>query len=496
MIILESIARMAKIVFVGSSNVRNVFNGHKTAFEKSSGVKCEYLSATSYTAGIKFLSELQPTGAVVCGFLTNGIVDLVKDPADFSQAEGLIQNYVRAAVSLSLRGQVRVYVLRPMYRAQPPWLSDKLQDIHRLMENFLKGERMVRLVSPFIVNKDDLRTDGLHLTQSALDLFALHLIRDLSVFRASAQPSAPTPSKRKLSVADNELLSKVIRIEASNAASPMDQTSSTSTDAVSITSALTDPQLRLAVEAINANLKETLATQSREVSHKVNLLKLRIDITQREVARQAEIADNAVNLAKSHIILISGLQGQAQPGRQDRNRQASTLAVNFLSEIESNVSALCYATFVPGTNPGPQTLPILKLVMGSFGEAFKVRDKFTVKRIANPAMYQRIFLNPEHTKATRVRIAIMQAIVDKVSKMDEWKDYKVLVTKFEPTPELCFQNKSTKRFERRFSFVDACERFGEALDQDSLVKARRVAGGSFGGRLNSLFIVLAPVPEN
>lgn len=483
---------MSKLLFIGSSNVRNVFNGHKSAFERASAVKCEFLPAMAYTSGIRALSELNTSCAVICGFLTNGIVDLIKDPVDFQPAESLIQNYVKAIISTALRTQSRIYVIRPMVRLQPVWLQGKLADINKQLELQLRGEKNVRLVSHFTLTKDDLRSDGLHLTQAALDLFALHLMKDLSIFRPPPPQGNPTPSKRKLSVVAPETNAKVSRVDSDQSISPMDQTVTASPSV----EAITDPQLRLAVEAINSNMKAALESQKTEVSHRVHMLKLRIDITQREVARQAELADNAINFAKSHIILVSGLSGQAHPGRQDRNRQASTTASNFLSGIDASISGLCYATFIPGTNPGPQSLPVLKLVMGSFGDAFRVREKFTTKRLANPSTYQRIFLNPEHTKATRVRIAIMQALVDKVSKMDEWKDFKVMVTKFEPAPEMCFQNKSTKRYERRFSFVDACERFGDSLDQDSLAKARKIAGRSFGGRLNSLFLVFAVVPDS
>lgn len=459
---------MSKLLVIGSSNIRNLVDGHRSSFEKG-GIKCDFRSASAFTTGLKTLQEVKSKSYVVAAFLVNGLVDATTDESNFAPAISVVNTYANAIIEISLKTDSYIWILRPMQRQTPGWIAKFIPEAVKILETKISHIKNIKLLPQFDVTPNMLKLDGVHLNQAGLDLLALHFHKNISLLRGLNEVSSPV--KRKHSNPNNASDSKKAAPEA--VAMP----------------GIVDPQLQLVVQSLSNEIRTSLAAHKEETGNAIQRAHLRIDITLREVARQAESADNAINLAKAHILLINGLEGQVKQRREERNHQVRNVALAFLERIGLDRLRICYATFLSGTKPGSNKLPLIRVVLRSVGAAHEVREAFTKARIDKPELYKDIYINPEHTKATRVRIAIMQIIARKAAGMPEYKDHQVYVSKFEPCPELCFRNRATKQFEGRLSFVDAVEKLAGQIGLSEFDPAKRVAGRSFPGRLNTLFLI-------
>ena len=92
------------------------------------------------------------------------------------------------------------------------------------------------------------------------------------------------------------------------------------------------------------------------------------------------------------------------------------------------------------------------------------------------------------TKATRVRVFILQKIADGLKLLPAHTGKEIFVTKFESRPQLCF--KRDDRMTRRMYYTDAVEKYERVLSQDNIAHARKIAGRSFGERLRVIFGIL------
>lgn len=487
---------MSKLIVVGSSNIRNMIDGHRSTFEKS-GFKCDFRPASAFNSGIKTLADIKEKSYIIAAFLTNGIVDATVDENNLAKAMEVVKVYAKSIIEVSLRTESYVWVLRPLLRQSPSWLARFIPEASKVLEAKLSHIKNIRLLPYFEVSASYLKLDGTHLNQTGLDLLAMHFHKHVSIIRGLGEVSPPV--KRKNSVPIQNAEKKASNMMEVDVSVPppvvVPPTAPSAALGIAPSTGILDPQLQMVVQSISSKIETTFNEHKEEVNVAIDRVNLRIDITVREIARQAESSDNAINLAKAHMILVSGLEGKVKPSRDDRNSQARTEAQNFLNKLGVDKKNIIYATFLTGTNPGPQKLPLLRIALRCVGSAHQVREAFTRARLENRDKYRDVYINPEHTKATRVRISIMQLIGRKLATLDDYKAYQVFVTKFEPCPELCFRNKTSKQFEKRMSFVDACERFASLLSLHDLEPAKKVAGRAFGGRLNTLFLVWGKCDE-
>jgi hypothetical protein len=137
---------------------------------------------------------------------------------------------------------------------------------------------------------------------------------------------------------------------------------------------------------------------------------------------------------------------------------------------------------ISGPYTPSQFLPTLIFVFNSPQIAKDVRFRLLKHGKASPAL-EKILIEPSLTRATRVRIEILQAIRKSLVS----KGIVSFVRKFDRSPSLVVVHNQR---EKGYGFVEACISFRSMLTSDSLRFAYAMAGREFLDCLTSLFIVL------
>ena len=136
--------------------------------------------------------------------------------------------------------------------------------------------------------------------------------------------------------------------------------------------------------------------------------------------------------------------------------------------------------------PGLGGLPSAEVIMDSSELAMEIRTSFSTKK-KQGIDFGEIFLQNVVTIATKVRVAIMQAIVEKFKS----EDMAMYVRNFSSRPTLLIKKKEGHEVEEMgLTFVDALKRFGRDLKAEDLDLAYSRAGRSFVGQMPQTFVVL------
>jgi len=122
------------MVIIGDSNIRNTFNTRLKRLDANNGVKSEYVSATSFTAGCEALKNVSGAAIVLICFLLNGISDAAELCANEEEIEAKISEvvdaYCAAIVASTLaKPGIKHYVLSSFFRSSPEWMGAKLSNI-------------------------------------------------------------------------------------------------------------------------------------------------------------------------------------------------------------------------------------------------------------------------------------------------------------------------------------------------------------------------------
>ena len=164
---------------IGDSNFRNTFSGKLKDLDKMGGVKSEYHSATSFTAGCKALKTITGASLVLICFLLNGIIDSCELCANNLEIESKILGVVEAycaviMASTATKPGVKHYVVPPFWRSTPDWLNGKLDSIAGMVRERLALNLDVFHLPPITFSAEDL-TDGVHLNLRSQEKLYTHI---------------------------------------------------------------------------------------------------------------------------------------------------------------------------------------------------------------------------------------------------------------------------------------------------------------------------------
>lgn len=435
----------------------------------------------------------------MCGFLTNGLVDSYDGEGDIQAIlSTTISIYCNAIMVAQDRNQCRMIAIMPFVRPKPKWLADQHEFVISLINKKMGSNSNIEQIPALTIPEQLFESDGVHLNDLGLSMLHAHLMSTCSAFKRLGSVSRPSvsddldvfaelgssqgPRKRPGSPVDNSS-SKTKKQEVTH----MSVDSASTDDGVTVTVNSEQVGSQNIVEVVRATISSEMSKFLQSQANTNNLVSNRLKDLDAEILVLNEATDAAMNQANRHILLISGLKGTLAKDRKEKNKQASRVSEDFLTKINSGKVDLMYSTFIPGPPPKPGSLPMLKLVFGSHGDSFHVKKKFDEFRKSNARACQDIYLSPELTRATRVRSAIMAAMVKKRKVQEFVKGSKPTVTKFDVKPDICFRDAKTGKIERRVSFKEACDRFLPLLSEDDLIVVRKVAGKAFSRRLGSLF---------
>lgn len=463
----------------------------------------DFVNASAFTNGIEVLDKLQSKGTVVCGFLTNGLVDSYDGQGDvqsiLSTTIGIYANSIRMAQD---KTKCKMIVIMPFARPKPEWLSKQHDYITTTLTKKLGQIEGIELTPPIMIHEQLFESDGIHLNDLGLSMLHAHLMSTCTAFRkVRASVSRPSVSddldvfaelgsgqggRKRQGSPVNQTSQKTKRKE-DQTDERMSTESQSTDDGVTITVTGGASSSHDMAEVVRSTIQSEMSKYQMLQAKTNTLVSDRIKNLDSEILILNENTDTAINLANRHILLCSGLKGTISKDRRDKNKQAVKSAEDFLTKISAGKVDLMFTTFIPGPPPRPGCLPMLKMSFGSHGDAFHVKKRFDEFRKTNQRMCADIYLSPELTRATRVRASIMLAMIKKRKVQELVKDAKPQVNKFEPKPDIIFRDTKTGKIERRVSFKEACDRFLHLLNEDDLIIVRKIAGKAFSNRLGFLF---------
>jgi len=503
-----------RMVIIGSSNIRNAFNGKLKRLDMMGNVKSEYISATSFTAGCEALKSTAGAALVLICFLLNGIVDASELCENSQEIESktveVVDAYCAAIMASTVeKPGVKHYVMPPFYRSTPDWLGARLASIASMVRERLVLNLDIIHVPPITFIAKDL-TDGVHLNKESLDKLYEHIAQFM--FPEKMEEDR-TSNKRPASALDSERLAfntvnpdspaKTRKPNILPKLKPVNNPafSGANIAALNTTTTFTDPNMHSLYTLLSAQISN-ISTFTAEVNNRVDNIEESTEALERRVdvhngtmqvmvwqsACQAELTDSLINDSNHNQVIVSGLRKDSQTKEDGTLMSLMDVAIALVATTKIHTGSI--------TRVFTQKFPVPKEgVMNDFVVHFNCREAgLAFRQQANQLrkdqspQWRGVYVQNLTTKATRVRVFILQKIADGLKLLPAHTGKEIFVTKFESRPQLCF--KRDDRMTRRMYYTDAVEKYERVLSQDNIAHARKIAGRSFGERLRVIFGIL------
>ena len=491
-----------KMVIIGSSNIRNAFSGKLKRLDKHGGVQSEYHSATSFTAGCEALKSVTGAALVLVSFLINGITDAAELCENNVEIESKIVEVVDAycaaiVASTVAKPGIKHYVMPPFYRSTPEWLNAKLIGIAGMIRERLVLNLDVIHVPSITFVAEDL-TDGVHLNNESQEKLYKHITQFIFPERMDEDR---TSTKRTASMLD---LERHAAFDTANTDSPakIKKTNKSPKPKPDAMPTFTDANIQSLYTLLSAQIAN-ISSSTSEVGNRVNTLEQSTEELERRVdihngtmrimvwqsANQAEITDSLVNDKNLNQVTVSGIRtlayvledGTTLMGLRD-------IALSLVSSTKVHPASITrvYPQKFPAPKEGFMCDFTIHFNCCEAGSAF--HQQANQMRKDEAPKWHNVYVRNVTTKATKVRIFILQALATALQKLPANGGKTLFVTKFESRPQLCF--KRGERIERRMHYIDALDKYEKLLTEDNIAQARKIAGRSFGARLRPTFGVL------
>ena len=495
-----NMATTNKILFIGGSNIRNTFSARLKRLDATSGIKSEYVSATSFTAGCEALKDVSGATIVLICFLLNGISDAAELCANDVEIEAKISEvvdaYCTAIVASTLANPgIKHYVMPPYFRSSPEWLGAKLSSITDMIRKRLILHLDVHHVPSITFTATDL-TDGVHLNVEAQERLYTHIVQ----FMFPEKMEVPRTSNKRPASSLNSGKSATFNTLVTDSPAKIKKTTSKPDEAIPAP-AFTDPNMQSLYTLLSAQISN-ISTFTTDVNRRVDNieesteeLEKRVDIHHGTMqimvwqsACQAELTDSLINVNNHNQVIVSGLGKGGNIGEDGILMSLMDIAIDLVATTKVHTASI--------TRVFTQKFPVPKDgVMSDFVVHFNCeeaglmfRQQANQLRKDNAPKWKGVYVQNVVTKATRVRIFILQKIADSLKLLPAHTGKEIFVTKFESRPQLCF--KKDQRITHRMYYAEALEKYEKVLTKDNIAHARKIAGRSFGDRLRVVFGIL------
>ena len=500
---LPNMATSNKMVIIGDSNIRNTFNGRLKRLDVSVGVKSEYISATSFTAGCEALKSVMGATLILVSYLINGITDAAELCANSLEIDAkiveVVDEYCSAIMaSTAARPGTKHYVLPPFCRATPDWLIPKLANIAGMVRERLALNLDVYHVPLISFTTADL-TDGVHLNPEAQEKLYAHIENfmmpeKMDEGRLSVKRPASPPTLERTAAFDTIDVATPAKIKRSN--------KNRNTTKPIATPSFTDPNIASLYTLLSAQIAN-ISSSTLEVSNRVDdlerseeAIKKRVDVHNGtmnvmvwQAVDQADITDSLVNDSNLNQVIVSGIRslgfvledGMTPMGLME-------IATNMVSTTKIHTASIkrVFSQRFPAPKDGFLSDFVIHFNCVEAGILF--RQQANQFRKDEAPKWRNVYVQNVTTKATRVRIFILSALATSLKTLPANEGKTIFVTKFESRPQLCL--KRGDRIERRLFYIDAIDKYKDLLTGDNIAQARRIAGRTFGNRLRPIFGVL------
>jgi len=476
---------MAKLSIVGSSNIRNTFSGKLKQLERIGKCTAEYISAISITAGYKALKEMRDTTILVIGFLLNGITDTTElsknDEEIQTQMSTTIEQYCQAIIeSATSKPDCQHYVITPFYRSTPKWLATELTNIGTIIKDKLSSTRGIHIIPAINFTHTDLH-DEVHLNVDAQNRLYTHIINSIFPTSMEVDSSAKRPRSPSPPPANTSPQTDIVNpISGPSSDTPAAKISKTEDGGRMENHTLISSKSNCLDEGVAT--EDNMATVTSKLKVHGACLKAMVY----QSANQADITDSLINTNNLNQVIVSGIpDGCFGLGWSPKVKQVVQKIVSF-----TKVHPGAIETAIPQQYPIPKhaKLPDLKIIFNSPQAGLLFRQQANTLRKENADGWAGIYVSNVATKSTHVRVALLQSIAKVLQRLPANEGKIVMVNKYDTRPQLCF--KTGDKITKRLFYIDAIQKYETLLTPDAIAFARKIAGKSFGVRLDPIFVVL------
>ena len=544
-------AQLSVFKIIGDSNTRNAFSTRLKLCERITGQTTEFISASAYSSGLAALADLGNPSVVYVSFLTNGLVDSTELCSDLGEIDGVIQNkigeyIVALRMASAINPNTKFYMMPPFTRTTPFWLETKLPQISAYISTQVADIPNLILLPPLAVTKENLETDGVHLnreTQSRLFTYIMEALfpdkistktknatRERMVDNPDEELGTPPTKKSTTDILftspgpeqstsqlstplSSQAIIEILKSSDSDVDNPdsdpngqhADQGMSPVLSSVSSPpddmTELTNPDLRRLYQMLSKKI-DMVSGSSTAIKSQVMAVQKKIEATTTKVdtntqilrslhirtAVQAETLDAHSNTLNLNFVMIAGVPNTLVPTQSGELPGIKVVMDKLIKYTPLLTSAVKFAVYAKYIKHQEGKLPNIKACFINSDTALAFRDSANKLRVAKKEIWSSIYVSNDPTKATRVRISILQAMAKRLAPLPANTGKTIFVSKFDVKPQLCF--KFGGRVERRFDYVAAIEKYRSILLPEDKEAALKVAGKTFSDHELRQFLIL------
>jgi len=225
-----------------------------------------------------------------------------------------------------------------------------------------------------------------------------------------------------------------------------------------LSSGLLDPSSSLAASLDKfEELERIVTTNTMQISAHNGCIKELLY----QSANQSDISDMLCNIKCLNEVIVSGIK--ESPFGLGLLPKIKPVAHKLVLATKVHIGAIKTAVIQKYPLPKYGCLPDLKIIFNSSEAGTLFRADANKLRKDKVGEWASIYVNNEVTKATRVRIALLQSIASALQKLPANVGKTVFVTKFESRPQLCF--KVGDKIESRLFYIDAIQKYQTLLEE-------------------------------
>jgi hypothetical protein len=511
------------VKIVGDSNFRDLFASHREEMESDTGMKLEFIYATSVASvktALEGLDGLEAClDAVLIATPTNEIS--LKSRNNTKSREGIVESVVtelyNQVVNFATKNEATLLVIcQPFLRLEPPWIEAKMKhylDFLKTTHNSI-GNKNVHLGSAVDVETGDLKPDKIHLNKEGLSKLKDIMIADLKT------------TKTEIAILRNGGIEEVEEDE------DMEQTPTNDTRTLRNTPARKKRPLDKSPEEDGKVKKKKSKDRIDAVLDKLDLMMGRMNeerISNRNrfdklderldthVQEQETLKKEIDSIKKSDNTFAASLREDLDAVENSNSRdtvivkrlttteiipkdkkELTTLILNegkaILTLILGDATGMkfispLYVNNMKRNNKDGETidnkeLPPFKIVFKHLHDAVTFKEKCIAASKDPGHRLHKVYVANQQTIGTRVRLSILWVIADhlKKEKKDSW------VSQSLPKPTLMV--KEVGNLVRTYSYTEAAMTYGDKIEQKVKDEATKLAKRFFYGQVEKIFLIL------
>jgi hypothetical protein len=504
------------ITFLGDSNFRDLFSGHKEQIEKEVNVTIEFSQVSSVASTKTYLEAEEVRDMVFIGCPLNEIS--LKSKNNTKSREGIVEtvitDFYTQIAAFAQKYEKKIFVIcQPFLRVDPPWMEAKLSFIEECVKKTHNtfASNNVHLGSVYDITQDDLKADNTHLNSRGIDKLRAVVISDIKIAKIehSALSSGSTEDESMeegtpVNEARNDVRS--LRKTPARRKRPLDDSDDTGKgkkkkgrDGIE---AVLD-KLDIMMEKMNGDKAITqarfdkLEERIEETSTSHAELKKEVDkISKADNSFSASVRedlDSVENLNARDTIIVKRLAatGEIPNDKKDLTNLIVTTAREIITLVLGSDKAMKFASPLYFSNNRRiakegerKELPPFRITFKLLSDSLEFKEKaITASKDPSSRLFKAYF-SYQQAVGTRIRLSILWGIADalKKEKKDSW------VSQSSPKP--CLMVKDAGPLVKTYCYLEAIDTFGEKVDPKILDEAKKLANRFFYGQVEKVFVIL------